>query len=87
MDVAEQFKQIGVFLTDYRLVPILEKVTASFMAVVKINGIACEEPPHEPGKFYLIAAEEQMKMIAHNGPCKAISTGFFKKGRKPAKEF
>lgn len=87
MDVAEQFMQICIFLADNGFVSILEKVAASFMALVEINGIARKKPPHEPGKSCLIAAEEQMKMIGHNGPGKAISTGIFKKVRKTAKEF
>jgi len=40
VNVANQFQQIGVFLTEDRLVPVLEQMTVAFMPPIKITGIA-----------------------------------------------
>jgi hypothetical protein len=63
------------------------KKTASIMAVIESNSITREKTPHESGKFSLVTAEQQMKMIGHNGPGKTICSGFFKKDGKTLQEF
>jgi hypothetical protein len=45
--IANKLKEIGVLITDKRLVAILEKVAGAVVAQVEGDGIAGEEPAHE----------------------------------------
>ena len=47
MDVAGQFKQVGLFLTENGLIAILEKLTVTAEAVVEHHGITGEQATHQ----------------------------------------
>jgi hypothetical protein len=40
MNIADQFEQITIFLAEDGLIPVLEKMTASAVASVKVYGVA-----------------------------------------------
>ena len=76
MDVANQLKQIAVFLAGDGFVAILKKMAGSFVLKVKDNRVAGQKPPHEHGKLCFPWAEQQVKVIGHERPGKAFGVGF-----------
>lgn len=76
VDVADQLKQVKVFLADDGLVTVLEKMAGSLMAKVEDHRIAGQKPQHEDGKPCLPWAEQQVKMIVHECPGQAVGAGF-----------
>lgn len=86
MDVADQLKQIGVLLTGDRFIAVLEKVTRMFVLEIESNGIAGKQPTHEDGEFCHTRAEEQVEVIGHERPGKAIGAGFGDKFGEAVKE-
>ena len=69
MDVADQLPEVGVLLHNDGLVAILEEMPGPSMVAVIGQGIAGEEPPHEPGESLGAASEQQMGMVGEEGPC------------------
>lgn len=47
MNIADQFQEVGLFLTEKGLVAVLDKMAATLMVTVKILGIAGEQTSHE----------------------------------------
>jgi hypothetical protein len=48
VNVARQFQQVGILLTDDRFISVLKEMTGSFMAQVKINNITGQKLLHTP---------------------------------------
>ncbi len=86
MDIANQLKQIGVFLTGYGFVTILEKVARTPVLEVEDNSVAGKQAAHEDRKVCHTRAKEQMKMVGHKRPGKAFGVGFYKKFGETFKE-
>ena len=70
MDVAHQLQQVRVFLAQNGLVPILKQVPASPVPQVEADRVARQKPPHDIGNGNRPGAEQKMKVIGHQGPCK-----------------
>ena len=43
MNIADQLKKIRIFLTNNRFVAIMEEMTATVMAQIEDDGIACQQ--------------------------------------------
>ena len=63
MDVAHQFKQIGIFLTQDRFVPILKQVAMSVVASAEADGMAGQKPTHHGGNGGAAGSQQQMKWL------------------------
>jgi hypothetical protein len=46
VEVAHEFEQIGLLLTQDGLVPVLEQITVAAVAPVEFRGIPGEQSPH-----------------------------------------
>jgi hypothetical protein len=68
MNVTDQFQEVGIFLADYGLITILEKVALPFMPFVEIYGITRKESAHAPGQGFFSHLGKNMKMIGKQGP-------------------
>ncbi len=86
MYVADQLKQIGVFLASNGFIAVLEKVSRTFVLEVEDNGVAGQKATHEDREFCYSRAEKQMEVIGHERPGKAFSAGFGKEFGKTFKE-
>jgi len=80
MNVSNQFSQIAIFLAENGFVTILKKLSAAFMPVIEIDGIAGQKPPHQRGNGNNAGAKQEMGMIGHLRPGK---TGGLCSGQKP----
>jgi len=74
MNIANQFPQIGIFLTDNRFVPILKKLAVTFVPAVEADRVSSKESSHQPGKWYPTSAKKKMSMVRHQNP--RIASGF-----------
>jgi hypothetical protein len=50
MYIANQFPQIGVFLTNYGFIPILKEMPMMLVLAIKIDCISGQQSPHQSGK-------------------------------------
>ena len=48
----------------------MKQVAAAPMPEIESDRMACQKPPHNTGDRDKLGAEQQMKMIGHQGPCK-----------------
>jgi hypothetical protein len=63
MDISNQFQQIGIFLTEDGLVPVLEKLPVPPVPTIKGDGITGEKPPHHISDWMISGSKEKMDMI------------------------
>ena len=68
MDVTYKLQEIGILVTHYGFVTILEKVAMAFVAQVVCYGIACQKPPHKARQTMLTTSQEYMGMVGHQSP-------------------
>jgi hypothetical protein len=83
VDVAHQLQQVRVFLAQNGLVPILKQVPASPVPQVETDGIARQKPPHDIGNGNKPGAQQNMKVIGHQGPCKTAGLTVAQNTAKP----
>jgi hypothetical protein len=72
VDVANQFKKIGIFLNDDAFVAILEEVAFSIVAPIVPDSVASHEPPHHGGKKHYAGSHKEVKVIGHQAPGKQL---------------
>ena len=75
MNVADQFGEIGIFLTENGLIAILKKLTMAVVPLIEGNRMTREKPGHDPMKGDCAGLEEQMSVIAEECPCIAGGMG------------
>lgn len=86
MNVADQLKQIGIFLAGNGFIAVLEQVPRTFVLEIEDYGVAGKQAAHEDGEFCHPRAEEQMEVIGHERPGKAVGAGFGEKLGETLKE-
>jgi len=79
MDVPDQILEIGVFLTDDRLVAVLEEMSGTVMSSVEAGGVSGQEPCHNFGQRSSAGAQQNVNMVCQEGPCVTDGPGFRKK--------
>ncbi len=77
MDVADQFKQIGIFLANYRFVAVLKQMTAAEVAAIESHCIPGQKSAHETGKIGTVAAVQKVEMIRNERLGKTVCTCFY----------
>lgn len=77
MNVAHQFEQIGIFLTQDRFVPVLEQVPMAAVAAVETDGMAGQQPQHKAGDRGRTGSQQQMKMVGNQRPSVTEGCGTF----------
>ena len=70
VDVANQFKKIGIFLNNDAFVAILEEVAFSIVALIVPDSVASHEPPHHGRKKHYAGSHKEVKVIGHQAPGK-----------------
>jgi hypothetical protein len=83
VDVTHQLQQVCVFLAQNGLVPILKQVPASPVPQVEADNIARQKPLHDIGNGNKPGAEQKMKVIGHQGPCKTAGLTVAQNTAKP----
>lgn len=83
VNVAYQFKKIGLFFADDGLVAVLEQVAGSFMPKVEIDGVPGKEATHETRKLHTVTPQQQMEMVRYQRPCIAIGCSVDQQPAKP----
>jgi hypothetical protein len=68
MNIPGQFQQIGVILTNNRLVPVLEQMSKSAIPPVKIDYVTRKKLAHAFRKRLLPCPDQEMKMIRQKRP-------------------
>ena len=68
MNVPGDLQEILLFLTDDRLVAVLEQVAIPPVSPVEIDDVAGEEPSHALGEAALASANEKVEMVVQEGP-------------------
>ena len=86
MDVANQFKEIGIFLTHNRFIAILKQMPAPFMALVEGDGIAGHEATHDLAQRGCADAQKKMEVIGNKRPSIALGLSLIEYGRKAVEE-
>lgn len=66
--VADQSKEIVVFVAEYGLVAVLEQVSAAFMAAVVVLGVPGEELSHNGRDAVPAAFKKNMNVVIHDDP-------------------
>jgi hypothetical protein len=61
----------------------LKQVPASPVPKVEADGIARQKPPHDIGNGNKPGAEQKMKVIGHQGPCKTAGLTVAQNTAKP----
>ena len=69
VDVADEGKQIVVFVAEDGFIAIFKKVAGAFVAAVIILGIPGKEFSHDAGDALFAALKEDMNVVAHKRPC------------------
>ncbi len=69
MNIANQGEKVGLFLTDDRLIAILEKVSSTFVATIEVLCIPGELLAHDRRYSVFAAFKQKMHMIGHEDPC------------------
>ena len=87
MDVADQFKEVGVLLNHDALVAVLEKVTFSAVAPVVPDGVAGHEPTHHGGQEHDAGTHKEVKVIGHKTPGAELYLSLGQHLGKALKEF
>ena len=77
MDVADQFHEIRIFFADDRFVSVLEKVTTTFVAFIKGDGVSSHEPAHDLAERCRACTQEEVEMVRNQGLGIALGLGFF----------
>lgn len=82
MDIADQLLQIGIFLANDRLISVLKEMAMTAVPPVIGYAVACQQSPHELRNTAGAAAEKEVSMVAHQGPCVAACLCFWKEMSK-----
>ena len=69
MNVADELRQIGVFLAENRLVAILEELAVAAMPLIEGDRMAGEQAGHDSMEGDRAGLQEQMRVIAEERPC------------------
>lgn len=83
MNVTDQLEEIGIFLAQDRLVPILEEMPMSPVTAVVGDSVAREKPPHHSGDGGPARPKQEMNVIREQHPTIAGSTGLRKNASHP----
>jgi hypothetical protein len=68
VDVADQCKEVGVFIAEYGLISVLEQMPGALMAAVIVLGVPREELPHDGGDAVRAALKKNVDMVVHEDP-------------------
>jgi hypothetical protein len=68
VNVARQFQQVGIVLTDDRFISVLKEMAGSFMTQVKINNITGQKLLHTPENRLTTGPNQQMKVVGKEAP-------------------
>ena len=68
MNIANQGEKVGPFLTDDRLIAVLEKVSATFVATIEVLCIPGKLLAHDRRYSVFAAFKQKMQMIGHEDP-------------------
>lgn len=60
MNIADQFKQIRIFLTQNRFIRVLKQVPMTAVPAIVADGISGQKPPHDTCQKHFAGPEEQM---------------------------
>lgn len=77
MNVADQFQQIRILLTDDGFVAILEQVTTAFVALVEVDSVPGHEAAHHLAERSRAGTQQDMKVIRDQCPRIALGLCFF----------
>ena len=80
MDVAHQFEQVGIFLTQYGVVPVLKKMAGSVVSPVMGYRITGQKPSHQSRNRYDSGSDQQVKVVVQQCPCQAPDSRVCQKG-------
>ena len=83
MNITHPLFQVWVFLAKNRFVAVLKKLTVPAIFAVEACGIARQEPLHHRGDRRPTRAKQQMDMIEHEHPSKALGLRLGNDGGKP----
>lgn len=86
MDVADQLQEVGVFLTEKRLVAVLEEMPGAPVSSVELLGVAGQYPSHDGCKGNTTASEQKMRVILEEHPCVTGRGGLAQNERKTGDE-
>ena len=75
VDIADKLGEIGVFLTENRLVAILEELPVTVVLFVEAHGVAGKQTGHDGVKGCPPSLHEEMRVIAEKRPCVAGGMG------------
>jgi hypothetical protein len=86
VDVTNHLQEIGVFLAEDRLIPVLKEGTESSMTPVVSDGVAGQEPSHEGRKRNRASPQQKVDMIGQQSPGIAGGGGFDEQAAKAIQE-
>lgn len=76
VDVADEVKQVGLLLAEYRLVAVLEKMTVAIVPSVKGACVTGQNATHHRSERHIAGLEEEVKMVREERPRIAWRTCF-----------
>jgi len=76
MDIAHQIQEIGIFLAKDGFVAVLKKMPVASVAAVETAGVTRQQSAHDTGDRDTPGAEQQVKVVGHQGPRIAGRLGF-----------
>ena len=66
MNITNQFHQIGVFLTEDGLVPVIKKVPATSIPAVETHGITGQKLSHNGCNRSISGSKQKMQVLESN---------------------
>ena len=68
MNVADQRKEVIVFVAEYGFIAVLEQMSAALVAAVVVLGIPREQFSHDGGDALLAALKKNVNVVIHEDP-------------------
>ena len=86
MDIADQFKKIGILFADDGFISVLEEMAASFVAFIEGHGVTGHKTSHHLAERGRAGAQKKVKMVRDQSPGVALGLGFLENGGEPLQE-
>ena len=86
MNIPDKFQEIGIFIADYGLVPVLKQMTCAFVSEVVVDCISGEKPPHKRCESGPARLKKDVEMVCQQRPGEAFGAGLNKELRKANEE-
>jgi hypothetical protein len=68
MYITNELYKIGIFLTDYRFITVLEKLACSVITAIERDSISRKELPHQKGYARRATSQKKVGMVWHECP-------------------